>query len=128
MHRILNSEGWEVEILRNPDGDPETGREPDLDSIDVRLQGCSFLEMRRSDDQYLAEIRLEELEHHSLFLVEADVLRRKGEGDEYYGSDVYYFRRIRIPGTQGEAARYAETYRNEIDQGFFGKNAGKKPR
>ncbi|MBI1968921.1 hypothetical protein HYS49_03345 [Candidatus Woesearchaeota archaeon] len=119
MHRIFESEGWEVEMLRNADKDPDTGTRGK--GIDERLQGCCFIEMRRTSNQYLAELHFEELEHNALFLIEADVLRKRGEDHEYTNGDLYYFRRRKITGTSGEAAEVAKKYQTEIDESFFGK-------
>ena len=111
MHDLLKSENWEVETIRDDsDKDPQA-------TIEERLRGCSFMELTRENEKYIATLRVEEKEHNAFFQVEADVLLNRGDAFEYTGQQLHYFRRrlIRGESARREATKAAKKYQDEID-------------
>ncbi|MDP3640461.1 MAG: hypothetical protein Q8R53_04665 [Nanoarchaeota archaeon] len=117
MHDLIKSGDWEVETIRDDsDKDPKS-------TIEERLRGCSFMELTRDNEKYIATLRFEEREHDACFEVQADVLLNQGDAFEYTDQQLHYFRRLLIEGesARGKATKAAKRYQDEIDESFFRK-------
>lgn len=126
MGRYINVEpnGWKTDSLRD---DPIAGED---DSLTTRLRGCIEMRLTRENNRCRAEIRVEELLHHSQYVVLGFVARNHGEDDEYHLGDFLSIRERRFNGEglgiMAKAHAYAQEVRQEYNQSFF-PNSEQKP-
>lgn len=133
MHELMKSGDWEIEAIRDDYDtilkilsllDPATAKNilqvvKIPQTMEEQLEGCTFLKMRRTSENYLAMIRFDETEHNASFYVGANVFWNRGKFHEYTENDGIYTRRLTIEGTRGQAAEYALRVQIQIDNRFF---------
>ncbi len=104
MHRLLASTAWSEEIIRNEDKDQEIEivssdnnsdkdlSEDNLGKTTRKLAGCMYYKAVRQNDNYSAQIRVEERYRQQLIYFSALILRKDGRGTHHYHlEDLQYF-------------------------------------
>lgn len=122
----VEPDGWTYDYLRD---DPAVEED---DSLTTKLRGCTEMRITKENDQYQAVIRVEELSHHSKYIVLGLVTQNLGDDHEYKLTDDNFLsvRKRTFLGeglqTMGLAQAYAQELRNEYNQRFFN-NSQQKP-
>ncbi len=122
----VEQDGWTYDYLRD---DPPV---EDDDSLTTKLRGCTEMMITKENDLFRAIIQVEELSHHSKYIVLGLVTPNLSDDHEYKltDNDFLSVRKKTFLGeglpTMGLAQAYAQELRNEYNQRFFN-NSQQKP-
>ncbi len=131
MHTYLkDTTGWNMEFLRD-DSDlaaksskiKTVQQAHEGPSLEEKLEGCSFILLRRQEGHYVVEIEFRERFRDTSMLVEAKVIdkRHAQEGEDGLHNLEYYQRKRFVgEGSKAKAASYAEDLKKVIETTYLG--------